>query len=85
MSDPAHPPAGGHSDDGSKVGKAWGFAILFIVLAMSGALEMFGQQFQVFIQSMANGFGSLFQVIKMNMSAILIALATFWVIKALRK
>lgn len=90
MTEPAHPPSGGAhpptgGGGGSGVGKAWGFAILAIVLIMTGVLAMLGQQVQVLLQAIAQGIGMLFQMIKMNISSILILIAAYWAIKALKK
>lgn len=78
----ASPSSGG---GGSKLGMAWGFAILAVLLIMSGSLGMLGQQVQSFFQSVAQGIGSFFQMLKMSITPILIVLASLWAIKALNK
>lgn len=58
--------AGGGSHKSSKLGMAWGFAILFIVLVMSGVIGALGSELGVFFSNITNSIGNFFQMLRIN-------------------
>ncbi len=76
-----HPPSGG----GSKLGNAWGLAILAIVVIMSGAIAMLGSQLGAFFQALTASLANFLQVMKMNAGPLLGLVALILIFLAMKK
>jgi hypothetical protein len=74
MSDPVKPAAAGKPSGDGGVGKAWGFAILAIVVVFSGVIGILGDQI-----------GHLFQIMRMNAGPILGIAAVAFLMKGSKK